>query len=289
MGSRCCGGKIEPSPPVSKPVSKPVSPAVVSRGKTPILPVTPKYEEPRIESPPMKQEYSSESPFTNISISKRNPLEFIDGYLNEPLVSLEEALKPFDDKIDQLSYYIKEAKTKCHYPSEHSLTRDESAAIYIYTMKWGHGCLYDRLQEAWESKDRSKLKPWFKYLRLFKSAFDKLPDAKTEIWQGQLFDETLKEQLHDKSFSLYSFMGLCSSSVKEVKEYLEKHGAQQMLLVAYKNVGGKSMIEYTAGNNSNQVLVFPGMKLGLLNCEMYGTNGSLIFHLTGPTSKYHCC
>ena len=64
-------------------------------------------------------------------------MKLIDGYEDEPLVSLEEALKPFDGKIDQLSYYIKEAKTKCHYPSEHSLTHDESAAIYIYTMKWG--------------------------------------------------------------------------------------------------------------------------------------------------------
>jgi hypothetical protein len=287
MGSGCCGGKIEPLPPVPKPVS----PTVVSRVETPILPVTPKYEEPRTKSPPIKREYSAKSPFTNIGISTSNPMKLIEGYEDEPLVSLEEALKPFDDKIDQLSYYIKEAKIKCHYPSEHSLTRDESAAIYIYTMKWGHGyeSLYDHLQAAWKSKDRSELKPWFKYLRLFKSAFDKLPDTKTEIWQGKLFDETLKEQLISNSLSLYSSMGLCSLSEKEVKEYLEKHGANQMLLVAYKNVDGKSMAIYAAGNNSNQVLVFPGMKLGVSNCEMYGTNGSLIFHLTGPTSKYHCC
>ncbi len=242
----------------------------------------------RVKSPAIQREYSSNSPFTNIYFYTSNPMKLIEGYEDEPLVSLEEALRPFDDKIDQLSYYIKEAKTKCHYPSEHSLTRDESAAIYIYTMKWGHGyeSLYDHLQAAWKSEDRSELKPWFKYLRLFKSAFDKLPDAKTEIWQGNLFDKMLTEKL--SSNSLYSSMGLCSSSEKEVKEYLEKDGVKQMLLVAYKNVDGKLMTDYTAGN-SNQVLVFPGMKLGVSNREIYDTNGSLIFHLTGPTSKYHCC
>jgi len=215
-------------------------------------------------------------------------MKLIEGYQDEPLVSLEEALQTFDDEIDQLSHYIKEAKEKFPYPSKHNLSSDESAAIYIYTNKWGHGCLYDRLQEAWESEDRSELKPWFKYLRLFKSAFDKLPDAKTEIWQGKSFDKTLTEQLSSKSPLLFTSMGLCSSSEKEVKEYLEKDGVKQMLIVAYKNVDGKLMTDYTAGN-SNQVLVFPGIKLGVSKCEMYGTNVSLIFHLTGPTSKYHCC
>jgi hypothetical protein len=320
MGSVCCGGKIEPLSPVPEPVSptvasrvetpilpvpepvsptvvsrvetpispvpKPISPTVVSRVETPVLSVTPEYEEPRIKSPPKKRKYSAKSPFTNIGISISNPMKLIEGYQDEPLVSLEEALQTFDDEIDQLSYYIKEAKKKFPYPSKHNLSSDESAAIYIYTIKWGHGCLYDRLQEAWKSEDPSELKPWFKYLRLFKSAFDKLPDAKTEIWQGELFDETLTEKL--SSNSLYSSMCICSSSEKEVKEYLEKDGVKQMLIVGYKNVNGKLMTDYTAGN-SKQVLVFPGPKVGVSNWEMYGTNDLLIVHLTGPTSKYHCC
>jgi hypothetical protein len=144
----------------------------------------------RVKSPAIHREHSGMQRFDKISISNSNSLELINGYLNEPLVSLEEALQPFDGKIDQLSHYIKEAKTKCHYPSKHNLTRDESAAIYIYTMKWDHICLYDRLQEAWKSENRAKLKPWFKYFKLFESGLDKLPDANTEIWQETLFEKT---------------------------------------------------------------------------------------------------
>ena len=173
--SDCC--KSEPQPHLPTPtVDKTKTP---SAPRTP-KPITPKSITPKPKTPSTHQEERNHR-FNKLAITQRNPLSLIKGYLDEPVVSLEEALKPFDDEIDQLSYYIQEAKTKCHYPSPHGLTRNESAAIYIYTMKWYDKCLYDYLEEAWESNDPSKLKPWFKYLKLFKSAFDKLPGATTEI------------------------------------------------------------------------------------------------------------
>ncbi|CAF3254994.1 unnamed protein product [Rotaria sp. Silwood2] len=146
--------------------------------ETDILPIKPPSETISFKirtSPKMRDDLAMER-FSQLSISTSDPLRLIYGYLNEPLVSLEEALQPFHDQIDQLSHFIKEAKTECCYPSEHNLTRDESAAIYIYTMKWANNCLYDHLQEAWKTEDRATMKRWFKYLRLFQSAFDKLPD-----------------------------------------------------------------------------------------------------------------
>jgi hypothetical protein len=92
--------------------------------------------------------YSPNSPFPKTGMSKSNPLNLIRGYKNEPLVLLEEALQPFYGKIPHLSKYIKEAKTKCYYLATPILTRDESAAIYIYTMKWDNRCLYHHLQAA---------------------------------------------------------------------------------------------------------------------------------------------
>ncbi len=225
------------------------------------------------------------SPFSKTGMSKSNPLRLIQGYENEPIVSLEEALGPFHGKIPHLSNHIKEAKTKCYYPAKPILTRDESAAIYIYTMKWGNGCLYDHLQAAWESDDPLELKPWYKYLKLFKTAFDKLPDAKGEIWQGKSHDANLREELNSNSSSLYVAMDLFSPSKSFVQEFLHNRGIKEKILIGFKSVGGKLLGEYSA-MNLNEVIVFPGTKLGLSDIDITSESGSVIYHMTGR--KYHC-
>jgi hypothetical protein len=247
--------------------------------------VSSKHDSIRVKSPPMSRENSAMERFNKVGFSKINQLKLIDGYLNEPLVSLEEALRPFDGKIDQLSRYIHEAKTDCHYPSEHKLTRDESAAIYIYTMKWGQGNLYDRLQAAWSSGDKSQLKPWFSYLRLFKSAFDKLPIAKTEIWQGIPYREDLNAQL-TSSVPLYSCMGSGSPSMDEIKKHLQKHPGAKIILLGYGSMNGKDATQYKAGS-SKEVLMFPGMKLSAAQYAIIDGNGSVVVHFIGQNSKYH--
>jgi hypothetical protein len=40
-----------------------------------------------------------------------------------------------ESQIEELPYYIKIDNKHCRYPSDHGLSRDESAAIYIYTME----------------------------------------------------------------------------------------------------------------------------------------------------------
>jgi hypothetical protein len=238
----------------------------------------------------MSRESSAGHRFSRLSIkfSKINPLAYINGYEKEPLVSLEEALKPFGDEIDHLSDYIKVAKKHCHYPSEHYLTSDESAAIYIYTMQWKPRCVYDHLETAWNARDPStKLKPWFRYLKLLKSAFDKLPDEKKVIWQGIAYNEQDKNKLSSKSLSMYSSMGTCSLSANEVKEYLQNKNDPKIILVGYELVNGKSMAGYTA-DGSNEVMIWPGTKLGLAKPVEVNDDGSLVFHLTRQTGKHYC-
>jgi hypothetical protein len=277
MGGICCG-------PSKKPVTPPVTPPLPSQ--TSIRPSTVKDVKPRTPSPSTSQESSSDPPFSKTGMSKSNPLNLIQGYENEPLVSLEEALGPFYGKIIDLSDYIKEAKTKCYYPEKPKLTLDESAAIYIYTMKWGDGCLYNRLQDAWKSNDPLELKPWLKYLKLFKNAFDKLPDANEEIWQGKLFDDKFEEEITLNSSSLYMVMDIFSPSKTVVEETLDSENVEKKILIGFKSVGGKLLGEYSA-MNLNKVLVFPGTKVGV--SEVMSDNFSVIYHVTGPSRKYHCC
>lgn len=223
----------------------------------------------------ISSEYLSTPEYIQVGIKTSDTSIPMDGFTDEPLLPLEEALKPFNGKINQLSKFIKEAKTKCHYPSEHNLTLDESAAIYIYTMKWNK-CLYDHLHSALNSNNRLTLQPWFKYLKLLKTALNKLPIAKSEIWQGAPFDEQIKEQLNSKLPVLYTTLCSCSPSVNDVTSYLQKTNAKNIILVGYQSINGKVITGYTA-NNFPEAIIWPGIKLEVLKSLV--TNNYFIWTL----------
>ncbi|CAF3428262.1 unnamed protein product [Rotaria sp. Silwood2] len=218
------------------------------------------------KNPSVKQDNFNLSRVCKSSISETNPLDLIAGYLNEPLTSLEEALQPFHGQIDQLADNIKKAKTEFYYPSEHKRIRDGPAVIYIYTMKWKNRCVYGHLEVAWKSKDRSKMKPWLIYLRLFRSALDKLSDIEKEIWQEILYDESLLQKLNSNTGALYSYLSLCLLSPNEIKDYLQKNAGNIVLLIGHKSVNGKSITEYS-DNKKIAYLIWPGTKLGVFKSK----------------------
>ncbi|CAF3725903.1 unnamed protein product [Rotaria socialis] len=108
--------------------------------------------------------------------NKRLPSVY--GYWDHPIWPFEKTMEPIKCQINRLDRFTKVAKQDCHFPSEHGLTRDESAAVYLYTMEWGDNSLYRVLNRALRSDDRDAVKPWFPFLRLFESALEKLPSVK---------------------------------------------------------------------------------------------------------------
>ncbi|CAF3923889.1 unnamed protein product [Rotaria sordida] len=255
--------RVQTPEPVIMKTQRPVKTPepVIIKTQRPVKTPEPLIVSNQAKNPPVNQDLFNLSRFCKLSISQTNPLDIIADYLNEPLTSLEEALQPFHDQIDQLANNIKKAKTECLYPSKHHLTRDESAAIYIYTMKWKNKCVYDHLEAAWKSHDRLTMKPWFKYLRLFRSALDKLPDTEKEIWQGIPYDQNLLKKLNLKTGALYSTLGLCLLSPNEIKDYLQKDTDDKVILIGYKSVHGKSITEYSVNKNTTY-LIWPGTQLG---------------------------
>lgn len=108
----------------------------------------------------------------------------IFGYLNQPLVSLEKSLEPVEKQIEGLHEYIQIAKERCHYPNKHGLSKDQSAAIYLYTMEWGNNSFYRILNTVLRNSDRNALKSWFSFLKLFDTALKLLPMRKQNVWRG---------------------------------------------------------------------------------------------------------
>ena len=113
----------------------------------------------------------------NIRGEPTQMLKPISGYEREDLVSIEEACKPLEKVLDhELKQNISIAKMNST-ERKYGLTQDEAAAIHLYTMEWDEreNSLYMVLNQTLRAADRTKLRPWFKYLKLFLTGFFKLP------------------------------------------------------------------------------------------------------------------
>lgn len=113
----------------------------------------------------------------DIRSEPKQMLQPISGYEDEPVLPLEEACKPLEKILDkELAQNIMIAKMNSTDP-EDGLTPDESASIHLYTMEWRtpENSLYAVLNRTLRMADRRKLHPWFTFLKLFLTAFFKLP------------------------------------------------------------------------------------------------------------------
>ncbi|CAF1022952.1 unnamed protein product [Adineta steineri] len=183
------------------------------------------------------------------STLKRLPAVY--GYHSEELVSLEQALESIKLQINGLKFYITTAKKHCHFPSEHGLTRDESAAVYIYTMEWGRTSLYHVLNEALRDANRQNIIIWLSYLKLFDTALDKLPTIKDSVWRGIPLDIG-KNFTKDQVLTWWT-VNSCSSSVKVIKNFLGNNKSSTLFLIEIIN--GKKVSGYTVYQDEDEIIL----------------------------------
>jgi hypothetical protein len=197
------------------------------------------------------------------------------GFRSQKLVSIEQALEPIVPQIDELPYYIKVAKKNCHYPSEHGLTRDESATVYIYTMEWGDDSLYRVLNQALRSENRQALKIWFAYLKLMDTALDKLPTVKECVWRGvslNIGDSFTKNQI-----VTWWSVNSCSASIDVIKNFLGNSKKSTLFLI--EAVNGKKVSGYTEYEKEDEVVLRPGTQLRVKSNALDSPYGSHVVHL----------
>ncbi|CAF3836281.1 unnamed protein product [Rotaria sp. Silwood1] len=199
----------------------------------------------------------------------------ICGYWSEKLVPLEHALKPIESRIDQLDRSLKAAKRYCHFPSEHGLTRDESAAVYLYTMEGGDNSFYRILNQALRSEDRPALKPWFPYLKLLDTALAKLPTVKANIWRGVVGD--IGNNLKKNEKLTWWTITSCSLSIDVIKDFLASETRSTIFLI--EAVHGKCVSGYTNYPSEDEVLLTPGTELRVVANVLNHPGGLNIVHL----------
>ncbi|CAF0889772.1 unnamed protein product [Adineta steineri] len=203
----------------------------------------------------------------------------ISGYEKVTVKSLEDACEPIKDLLDyQLKGYTTVAKMNSSDPPD-KLTQDESASIHLYTMEWEEheNSLYMKLNQTLRLADRLKLKPWFKYLKLFLTAFFKLPPSKdTLVWRG------VREDLSalypkGKEFAWWAFSS-CSTSIDvlESPNYLGKSGTRTIFSIQTNS--GKLIRAHSYFDNEDEILLPPGIYLKVVGSLNSG-NGLHIIHL----------
>ncbi|CAF1280175.1 unnamed protein product [Didymodactylos carnosus] len=116
----------------------------------------------------------------------------LSGYEKRPLVSLEEAIEPLNEIVPDIrrNTWITKVRTEKDGTRKDGLTRDESAAIALYTMEGKSvGCSLETiLNQSLRSEERTHIKPFFSYLKLFMTALQKLPSFEGIVWRGMESD-----------------------------------------------------------------------------------------------------
>lgn len=197
------------------------------------------------------------------------------GFQSELLVSIEKALQRIESQIKELSKYIKIAKKYCHYPNEHGLSKDQSAAVYIFTMEWGETSLYRVLNQALRSEDRQALKIWFPYLKLFDTALNLLPTVKDVVWRGIPL-KIGKHFTKDQIFTWWT-VNSCSSSVNVIERFLG--GTNKSTLFLIEAMNGKNVSRYTAYETEDEIILRIETEFQVKANPLKQSDGSYVVHL----------
>lgn len=214
------------------------------------------------------------SRYTDIELQNKK-LPPIGGYWNENLMSLELALKPVESLFNELPRSIKTAKRHCTFPSEHGLTRDESAAVYLYTMEGGQNSFYRVLNNALRSENRPALKIWFPYLKLFDVAIAKLPTIKASIWRG--VPGNVSEQFKRGQVFTWWSISSCSQSVDVIQDFLGT--ASNSTLFMIEATSAKDISSYSYYPSENEIVLSMGTELRVKSDSLKHAGGLNIVHL----------
>ncbi|CAF1001271.1 unnamed protein product [Adineta steineri] len=188
--------------------------------------------------------------FLDATSEPQRRLSPIQGYELKSLVSLKEAVRPFEPLIPNIQGFVWTATGNCERPKD-GLTPDESAAVYLYTME----CLYRQLNTALRSEDRQQLVPYFSYLKLFFTALWKLKDIQGLVFRG------VKANISDdypkgKKFPWWGLSSTTTSlDVLQKDTFLGESGPRTLFNIQCFN--GKMIQNHSHFISESEVLLLP--------------------------------
>jgi hypothetical protein len=189
------------------------------------------------------------------------PLPACYGYLSSKLVSLEEAIQPLQNHLEKIEQFAKLSKKHCKFPNENDLSKEESAALYLYTMEMGDNKnVYASLNRILRDENRNKIKPYFSYLKLLHAGVSKLQSVKERVWRA------VKENVSDKfkkgaTFTWWTVTS-CSKELGTTESFLGKDGGT---VFSIDCINGKLIQDYSANPSEEEIILMPGTKLKVVS------------------------
>lgn len=207
------------------------------------------------------------------------PLGPIIGYAQQPLLPLSEACAPLMNIVTNLSTYVYFALKETPLNPSDGLTRDESAAIRLYTMEWtdGQRSFYCVLNHTLKTSDRQNLQPWFKYLKLFLTALVKLPCAPPQtIWRG--VRHIVDDEFPCGSQMIWWAFSSCTTTLRvlENETYLGSIGDRTLFSIEVFN--GRNIRAHSHFGDEDEMLMLPGTLMEV-NSQMKSASDLCIIHL----------
>jgi len=187
-------------------------------------------------------------------------LPAITGLAATPMMNFGEALSPVVKLLKGLKADVEEAlefagdkKAKAG-----GLTKDEIAAVYLYTTE---SPFYRSLNAALRHPDRSRVTPYFPYLRLLLSGLAKQKSYDKFIYRGVAAD--LRAQYPVGSTVTWWGVSSCTSKLSVAQAFLGGKGKRTLFeIVPVQAVGIKS---YSAFTGEEEYLLSPGTQLKVID------------------------
>jgi len=204
----------------------------------------------------------SRSITTNFNNNIENNLSPIVGYANMRLLPLAKACVPLVGIVYNISRFVEIAINETPEVPPDGLTIDESAAIRLYTMQWPnpHPSLYSMVNSTLIMPDRTALKPYFKYLKLFLTALVKLKFVPQQtVWRG-ITKNLSADYPTGKDVTWWRFSSCTTSMpVLENNVYLGNTGPRTLFSI--ETINGRSIRAHSHFDTENEVLLLPGTRM----------------------------
>jgi hypothetical protein len=182
----------------------------------------------------------------------------IRGYEDQPLLPLNETIKPISKLFNRIEDYVFIALHNCRNPTD-GLDQQESASIHLYTMQFSRGSsLYQLLNQSLRKENREELKPWFLFLKLFLTALYKLPSQSKIVWRGIKNVDLSSKYTEGTKFAWWG-VSSCNTNIKilESNAFLGKTGERTIFSIECFN--GKSIINHSYfKKKEDEVILMPG-------------------------------
>jgi uracil DNA glycosylase len=184
--------------------------------------------------------------------SEMAPIETI--FSHNDALPLSQACKPIG-----LAKAAEQAVRVSSTKVEQNLDDDEKGAIFLYT---GNE-LYRRINEALRNPDRSQIVPYFKYLRVFLGAFDKLVKKKTTLYRG-IFKDLAKEYAQGSTITWWS-VSSCTPNIDVARQF--GGGAPGGTLFLIQAATAVPIMHLSAYQGEEEFVLAPGTQLEVVSVK----------------------